>query len=108
LAGIDSFQTFEGFVQGQKLDSPAINADREVGETEFAIGLRSFPRFAGSSLIDKYTPHQPCRYRKKMRSAFPVDATLIDEAEIDFMDQGGGLLAVVIVLPQQVTRRQSM
>jgi hypothetical protein len=59
-------------------------------------------------VINENAPHELRRYREKVRAVFPIYAVLIDEPEINFMNQGSWLEAVVAALPQHVAGGQTM
>jgi hypothetical protein len=100
LAGVDRFQTFEGFVQGQKLHCSNIDPDGQIGERNPQTRLGAFVRLPRPSVIDEDTAHQLCGYRKKMGSAFPIDAALGDQSEVNFVNKISCLKAVFAEFPQ--------
>jgi len=59
-------------------------------------------------VVNENATHELRGYREKVRAVFPIYAVLIDEPEINFMNQGSWLEAVVAALPQHVAAGQTM
>jgi hypothetical protein len=59
-------------------------------------------------VIDQNAPHDLRGDREKVRTIGPVDVPLIDQANVGFVDEGGGLECVTSSLPAHVAAREAM
>jgi hypothetical protein len=106
LTGIDSFEAVERFVQCQELHCSAIDADRQIRESHLEVRVRPFFGLASPGVIDENAPHHSCGYGEKVGPAFPVNAILVDQSDVNLMDQISGLKAARLRLADHSMRCQ--
>ena len=62
----------------------------------------AFRRLPCDGVVDENAPHHACGDREELCSIIPVNAALVDQAEVSFVNEGGRLQRVVGPLLAQV------
>src|SRR5262249_31727359 len=75
--------------------------ERHLPRSTSALGV-----LTSAGVIDQQEPHGPGSDRKEVSAVLPFDVLLLDQAEIGFVDERGGLQRVTGTLPLEVALSQ--
>jgi len=107
LALVLLFELLQGLVQGEQIDLRLGRRCRDVWQFLAVPATAGLERALVSGSVDKYAPHRLRRGSEEMPPADPLlNLFTIDEAEVGFMHQGGGLERLTRLLVYQTLCRQ--
>jgi len=101
LLGVQGSETFESVVQDQHIDIVS-GIGRLISDQRDAFPCTTaFVGFPRSCSIDKNPPHNVRSGAIEMRAILPVNAALIDQADISFMNECSRLESMIGAFPSQ-------
>lgn len=105
LAGSDAGELFQGFVECEQQAVGSRSGDLGLVETHYRDCASALERAAFSGGINEDPSNQLGNEGEELSAMLPVDASKLEEAQIDFVDEGGGLQAVRRMLVAEVAMR---
>ena len=106
LAGIELGELLHGFIKGQDLLIPLGSEGDGFIEFHASGSTAALLPFSLPGVIDQDSPDRLRPHGKKMGSALPIDARLIDQPQIRLVNQGGWLKRMVGPLMAEMPGRQ--
>ena len=100
-------QRRQGIVQGHEVIG-AIGAEDGFGIERDMLDIRAALDVAAPRAVHEDAPHRLSGHRKEMGAILPAHALVVDQAQVGFVDQRGGLQAVAGPLALHVVVRQTV
>jgi hypothetical protein len=102
LARIEGEEIFQRVVERDQIDAPFRGRRERFVEREFVATASAFFRAMGASVIHEDATHHLGGDSEKMGPVLPGGGALIDEAQIRFVDETGGLQRMIRAFPLQI------
>jgi hypothetical protein len=102
LAGVEGGEAFEGFVEGEDVFVFLGGEGDGFIEDDARAASAALVALVGAGVVDKDAAHGLGGDGEEVRLALPVDARLIDELHVGFVDEGGRLEGVVVAFLGEV------
>jgi hypothetical protein len=107
LAGVDGSEFFEGFVECEDVFVFLGGEGDGFVEGDAGSAAAAFIALVGAGVVDEDAAHGLGGDGEEVVFALPIDAGLVDEFHVGFVDEGGGLEGVVEAFLGEVVAGQS-
>ena len=107
LTGIELGEPFQSFVEGQNLLVPLGSQGHRVVQGDASRAAAAFAAFVLAGVIDQYAANDLSADGEEMGSPLPLDAGLVDELEIGFVNESRRLEGVIGALAAEMSRSQA-
>src|SRR5208282_2150751 len=107
LLWIEFGQPGESFIHGNDIRGLPLGNDFRFLQENLLEFVTAFLGVMAAAVVNQDAAHQLRRDAHELLLIFPVRLSLIGQAQIRFMHEGGGLQGVIAALPPQITGRQT-
>ncbi len=108
LAGIERRQSAEGIIDGEHADRGIGAKVQRIFDWDDGLPTAAPGTEVGARMIDEDTTHEMRGNGEKVRAVPEVRFALLDELQVGFVDEGGGLQRVIGAFATHVVRRAAM
>lgn len=103
LLGVEFGEPAEGLIDREHLVGALFRHRHDVFQGDRARAVAPFRGLAATGMVHQDAAHEEGGDSQELRAVLAIRQTLVDHAEIGFMDEGGGLERMLAPFPLEVS-----